>query len=126
MRVSTPLVLIIDDEPGLVRLFSSLIERINYTTIQADGGLAALTILDETTPNLMILDLAMPDVSGIEVLQHVRRIPRLNAMKIMILTARPNMVPEVEALGIDSWLTKPVMPNDFLAAVRELVTEEQA
>ena len=119
--MSVPLVLIVDDEPGLLRLFTGLIERLNCKTIQANGGITALDILDEITPDLLILDLAMPEVSGYDVLQYVRSIPRLNDMKVMILTARPNMVPEVEALGIDSWVAKPVMPNDFLMIVDEVL-----
>lgn len=121
--VSVPLILIVDDEPGLLRLFSSLIERLNCEIIQANGGALALDILDEVTPNLLILDLAMPEVSGYDVLQYVRSIPRLDRMKVMILTARPNMVPEVEALGIDCWVAKPVMPSDFLAIVDEILAD---
>lgn len=120
-RVSVPLVLIVDDEPGLLRLFTGLVERLECQTIQANGGTAALDILDDLTPDLLILDLAMPEVSGYDVLQYVRSIPRLDNMKVMILTARPNMVPEVEALGIDCWVAKPVMPNDFLTMVDEVL-----
>ncbi len=121
--VSRPLILIVDDEPGLLRLFSNLIERLNCDIIQANGGALALDILDEMTPNLLILDLAMPEVSGYDVLQYVRSIPRLDHMKVMILTARPNMVPEVEALGIDCWVAKPVMPSDFLVIVDEILAD---
>ncbi len=121
--MSVPLVLIVDDEPGLLRLFSGLVERLDCDTILAHDGASALDILDEVTPDLMILDLAMPEVSGYDVLQYVRSLPRLDAMKVMILTARPNMVPEVEALGIDSWIAKPVMPNDFLAIVDEVLAD---
>lgn len=120
-----PLVLIVDDEPGLLRLFSGLVERLNCDTILAPDGASALDILDDVTPDLMILDLAMPEVSGYDVLQYVRSLPRLDSMKVMILTARPNMVPEVEALGIDSWIAKPVMPNDFLAIVDEVLSDLQ-
>lgn len=121
--MSVPLVLIVDDEPGLLRLFTGLVDRLECDTIQANGGTAALDILDELTPDLLILDLAMPEVSGYEVLQYVRSVPRLDRMKVMILTARPNMVPEVEALGIDCWVAKPVMPNDFLAMVDEALAD---
>ncbi len=119
--VTVPLVLIVDDEPGLLRLFSGLVERLECHTIQANSGAMALDMLDQTTPDLLILDLAMPEVSGYDVLQYVRSIPRLDRMKVMILTARPNMVPEVEALGIDCWVAKPVLPNDFLAIVDEVL-----
>lgn len=114
--------LIVDDEPGLLRLFSGLVERLDCEAIQAHTGADAIDILNEQTPDLLILDLAMPEVSGFEVLQYVRSIPRLDPMKVMILTARPNLVPEIEALGIDCWVSKPVMPRDFLDIVEDLLT----
>lgn len=116
-----PLVLIADDEPGLLKLFSNLVQRLECEPLQAASGSEALDILDHETPDLLVLDLAMPRVSGFDVLRHVRGIPRLDMMKVLILTARPNLVPEIEALGIDSWLAKPVMPNDFLDAVAQIL-----
>jgi DNA-binding response OmpR family regulator len=115
--VPVPIVLVVDDEPGLLRLFTRLLERLNCQPVGVDGGAAAMDVLDRITPDLLILDLAMPEINGYQVLQYVRGIPRLHTMKVMILTARPNMVPEVEALGIDCWVSKPVMPHDFLNIV---------
>jgi CheY-like chemotaxis protein len=119
-----PSVLVVDDEPGLLRLFSELVARLGVTTLQASGGIRAIELLRKETPDLMILDLAMPEVSGQDVLEYVRTQPRLDRMKIMILTARPYMVPEVEALGIDRWVSKPVMPMEFLDHVRDLLAEQ--
>jgi len=119
--VADPLVLIVDDDPGMLRLFSGLLERLGCETLQARGGGTALDILDEELPDLLILDLAMPDVSGLDVLKYVRERPRLDEMRVMILTARPNIVPEVEELGIDAWVSKPVMPTEFMDMVQELL-----
>jgi len=116
-----PLVMIVDDEPGLLKLFSGLIEKLNCKSIQANGGAAALNILDQETPDLLILDLAMPEISGFDVLQYVRSIPRLDEMKVMILTARPNLVPEIEEMGIDCWIAKPVMPREFMDLVQTVL-----
>ena len=115
------MVLVVDDEPGLLRLFTRLLERLECKPVSAGSGTAAMDILDQITPDLLILDLAMPEVNGYQVLQYVRSIPRLDTMKVMILTARPNMVPEVEALGIDCWVSKPVMPTDFLDIVSQVL-----
>ncbi|NDJ75642.1 MAG: response regulator [Chloroflexi bacterium] len=120
--MSEPMVLIVDDEPGLLRLFSGLVERLNCRILQARNGSIAMDLLDQETPDLLILDLAMPEISGFDVLQYVRSIPRLDVMKVMILTARPNQVPEIEAMGIDCWVSKPVMPNDFLDIVQDLLS----
>lgn len=122
--MTAPLVLIVDDEPGLLRLFSNLVQRLECETLLAPSGAVAIDILEQTTPDLLILDLALPEVSGYDVLQYVRRIPRLETMKVMILTARPNLIPEVEALGIDCWVAKPVMPKEFLALVSAILYGE--
>ena len=119
--MSVPMVLVVDDEPGLLRLFTRLLERLECKPVGAGSGTTAMDILDQITPDLLILDLAMPEVNGYQVLQYVRSIPRLDTMKVMILTARPNMVPEVEALGIDCWVSKPVMPTDFLDIVSQVL-----
>lgn len=121
----TSLILIVDDEPGLIRLFTSIIERgLNYRTLQAAGGESALKILEQETPDLMLLDLAMPLVDGYTVLQKVRANPRLEAMKIIVLTARPRHVSEIEALDVDSWLTKPVAPADLLETIQAILATD--
>ena len=118
-----PVVLIVDDEPGLLKLFAGLIKRLGCEAIPALSGEEALVILEQFTPDLLILDLAMPEISGADVLRYVRSQPSLDMMKVMILTARPGMVPEVEAMGVDWWVTKPVMPNDFMAAVTDVLND---
>jgi len=117
--VSDPVVLIVDDEPGMLKLFADLVERLDCEVLRADGGAVAMEILDQETPDLLILDLAMPEVSGFDVLRYVRSVPRLAAMKVMILTARPSTIPEAGVLGIDYWVTKPVLPSDFIDAVAQ-------
>ncbi|MBN1201018.1 MAG: response regulator [Anaerolineae bacterium] len=112
-------ILIVDDEPNMLRLFTGLIDRMGCETAQALSGAEAIEILDQHTPDLLILDLAMPEISGTDVLRYVRGVPRLDAMKVMILTARPNVLAEVNDLGFDYWITKPILPQDFLDAVEE-------
>lgn len=122
-RGRKPVVLIVDDEPGLLQLFAGLIKRLSCTVLTGLSGEAAIEILDQETPDLLILDLAMPGISGYEVLQYVRSVPRLDGMAVMILTARPTMVPEVEALGIDYWVSKPILPRELLELVREVLDD---
>jgi chemosensory pili system protein ChpA (sensor histidine kinase/response regulator) len=119
--VTLPLILIVDDDTGLLKLFSALIRRLDCELLLAPGGSEALDILDQTTPDLIILDLAMPYVSGYEVLQYARAQPRLDQMRVLILTARPNLVPEVADLGIDGWLSKPIMPADLIQTVSHIL-----
>jgi len=122
-RGAVPTILIVDDEPGLLRIFANLANRLNCHVILADSGAAALDILDNETPDLLVLDLAMPQVSGFDVLRQARTIPRLDHMKVMILTARPNLVADLEGLEYDCWVSKPVSAQDFVETVSALLDE---
>lgn len=117
-----PSILLVDDEPGLLKLFAGLMDRLNCHVIPACGGSEALGVLERETPDLLILDLAMPGISGVDVLRWVRDNPRLDTMKVIILTARPNMIAEVETLGIDYWISKPVAPMDFLRLIEDILS----
>ncbi len=119
---SVPLVMLVDDERGLLELFANLVARLEYEVISVNDGAVALDMLERVTPDLLILDLGLPGVSGDEVLRYVRNVPRLAQMKVMILTARPHLISEVEPLGIDGWHIKPIHTQDFLAMVQEMLS----
>ena len=118
----TPLVLVVDNEKGLLILFSSLVQRMGYEVLQAESGMAALAILEQQTPDLMILDLAMPEMTGFDVLREVITMPHLNRLPVMVLTATSfGPAPEDVKHRIGAWVTKPVHPETFNATVRELL-----
>ena len=120
--MSEPLVLIVEDEEGLLHLFAALVERLDYRTLQAIGGADAIDLLGQHTPDLMILDIAMPEVSGTDVLAYVVTQPRLDAMQVMVLTALGSML-DIGALSerVATWIKKPIMPADFQNIVRRTV-----
>jgi len=125
--MALPEILIVDDEPGLLKLFSSLIQRLDCTVIQAAGGAAAIAILEKRTPYLLILDIAMPEVSGIDVLAYVSQTPRLDAMNVMVLTALgSNRGFQALAPRVQRWVSKPVMPLDFLQMVQDLLPDDRS
>ena len=119
---SMPLVMLVDDERGLLELFAHLVARLDCEVISVADGNTALDMLEHVTPDLLILDLGLPGISGDEVLRYVRNVPRLAQMKVVILTARPHMISDVEPLGIDDWRTKPIRPQDFLAIVQKMLS----
>lgn len=120
--MSPPLVLIVDDEKGLLTLFERLVAHLGCDVMKTDNGRDALHILYGETPALLILDLAMPEISGFDVLRFVVREPRLDAMRVMISTAAdPGRAPEDVNGRIDSWITKPVLPTVFLQQVRAML-----
>jgi CheY-like chemotaxis protein len=120
--MSEPLVLVVEDEEGMLRLFTALVERLGYRTLQAGGGAEAIDLLGQHTPDLMILDIAMPEVSGTDVLAHVVTQPQLDGMKVMVLTALGSM-PNIGDLSerVDAWIKKPIMPVDFQQIVQSMI-----
>lgn len=123
--MAAPLVLIAENEEGLLRLFTALIERLGYDVLPAEDGAAAIDLLDEYTPDLLILDMAMPHVSGTDVLAYIDEHPYLDSMRIMVLTALGSM-PPMGGLEerIDVWAKKPILPNDLQNLVRTLVEDQ--
>ncbi len=122
--MSDTLIMIVDDERGLLQLFSGLIKRQGYNVVEASGGEAAIKILRDTTPDLLVLDLAMPKVSGRDVLVYINETPRLDTMKVMVLTALGPGAIQDEALDrTDRWLNKPVRPDIFLKHIQEMLED---
>ncbi len=120
--MAAPLVLIVDNEEGLLLLFGRLVKHLGCDVITTDNGQSAIEILKERVPNLLILDLAMPQVSGFDVLRFIADEPSLEEMRVMVLTATgPGPAPKDMAQYIDSWVTKPVMPTTFSEQVRDLL-----
>jgi len=122
--LAEPLVLIVDDEQGLLELFAAMVRPLGCRVELAQGGQQAITMLDEQTPDLLILDLAMPGVTGYDVLRHVKEVPRLDAMRVMVLTATgPRAAPTTMDPRIDCWSSKPISPREFRQMVAALLAK---
>lgn len=121
--MSETLVMIVDDEKGLLMLFSNLIKRLGYTVIEADGGQAAIDLLHEVTPDLLVLDLAMPKVSGHDVLRYIQNTDHLDDMQVMVLTALgPGAVRDSTSSRVDRWVNKPLRPDAFIDHIQDMLT----
>lgn len=119
--MSAPLILVVEDEPGLLTLFSRLLETVDYQVLKAAGGAEALRLLERESPDLLVLDLAMPEVNGIDVLRELQQMPHLEQMEVLILTARSNKLDQAIALGFSNWLLKPVTYERFLSQVEVIL-----
>ncbi|MBN1963193.1 MAG: response regulator [Anaerolineae bacterium] len=115
------LILIVEDEPELSRLLSNIVQRQGYRVIEALSGRAALDVLERESPDCILLDLAMPGVTGLEVLRVLRGSPQHRHTRIVVVTARPQMVPEAELYGVDRVMIKPVGVHELIAAVEEML-----
>jgi two-component system KDP operon response regulator KdpE len=110
-------ILVVDDEPRMVRTLTINLRARDYDVESAGDGRSALQIMSERAPDVIVLDLGLPDIEGIEVL---RRIRETSMVPVIVLSARQDSDDKVEALdaGADDYVTKPFGMDEFLARVR--------
>jgi DNA-binding response OmpR family regulator len=113
-------VLIVDDEATVREVVGQYLELEHFSVMQASNGLEALRLAEETPPDLVILDLTLPGIDGLEV---CRRLRAASAIPILMLTARSDDADKLEGFGIgaDDYLTKPFNPRELVARVRAIM-----
>jgi len=116
-------VLIVDDEPNIVISLEFLMKREGFDVSIARDGEEALRKVEESTPDVMLLDVMMPKKTGYEVCQQIRANPSFAGIKIVMLTAkgRDTEVAKGLDLGADAYMTKPFSTKDLVAQVRALL-----
>ena len=118
-------VLIADDEPNIVISLEFLLEQAGYQVQVVHDGQEALEAIQRQPPDLVLLDVMMPHLSGYDLCQKIRENPAWQHMRIVMLTAKGREV-EVSkglALGADAYITKPFSTQELLAQVRDLLAD---
>jgi two-component system KDP operon response regulator KdpE len=110
-------ILLVDDEASIQRAVAPLLRSRGYEVETVGSGSDALRVASERPPDLVVLDLGLPDLDGVEV---CRRIRKVSTVPIIVLSARSNEVDKVAALdlGADDYVTKPFSPEELLARIR--------
>lgn len=120
-----PLILVVDDDPTVLRLIEAMVKRAGMDTTLAESAARAAQVLKTTRPlpNLMVLDLMLPDVSGLEFLRQLRSKPIFDTMPVMILSALadPAQIREGLSMGADRYLTKPYLANNLIPTIQDLL-----
>jgi two-component system KDP operon response regulator KdpE len=113
-------ILVIDDEPRLVRFVRSNLESAGYEVLAASDGRTALEVTEKEEPNLILLDIMLPEMDGYEI---CRRIREFSEVPIIMLTARGAEEDKVRGLelGADDYLTKPFGANELLARIKAVL-----
>ena len=118
---SNKTVLIVDDEPDTLELVKLVLESGGFKTVSAASGMEALREVDVSKPDLVLLDIMMPDMDGWEVFRKIKEIN--STLPIAILTAKAqnfDRLLELHVLKADDYITKPFGKNELISKVRKL------
>jgi two-component system KDP operon response regulator KdpE len=118
-----PNILVVDDDPAIRKLFRKVLEEFGYLVAKAGNGRQAMNALRDQFFDLTVLDLSMPDMDGIEVLQAIRR--ELPHIKIVVISGfmKGAMLSAASALGADAAIQKPLTPDEFLKTVCDVLAD---
>ena len=113
------LVLVVDDESPIVRLLRATLLSAGYAVIAADRGTTALDLLNAERPDLVVLDVIMPDMDGFEVLRRIRTESQAPKVPVIMLTARTRDIDKLQGFqsGADDYVTKPFNPDELVARI---------
>ena len=116
-------VLIVEDEPDIRELLVFHLEREGYQITKARSGVEAVRLAHTAPPDLVLLDLMLPEMDGLEVCRRLRRDPVTQAIPIVMLTARGDEVDRVLGLelGADDYVVKPFSPRELVARIRAVL-----
>jgi DNA-binding response OmpR family regulator len=117
-------ILVVDDEPRIVQLTRDYLEHAGFAVLVATGGRAALELVRAKKPDLLVLDLGLPDLDGLDVLRAIRREANL---PIVLLTARGEESDKLVGLelGADDYVVKPFSPKELVARVRAVLRRSE-
>ena len=119
--MSSELILLVDDEPSIIQLARMYLERENFRVESAGDGEAALEAVRRLTPHLVVLDVMLPRLDGLEVCRRLRA--ENNPVAIIMLTARDEDIDKILGLelGADDYLTKPFNPRELVARIKAIL-----
>ncbi len=117
-------VVCIEDEPEMIDLVRLILGRKGFDVIGADGGIEGLETVRREKPDLVLLDLMMPDMDGWEVYQQIKADPDLREIPVVVVTAKAQSIDKVLGLHIakvDDYITKPFGPQELLESVEKIL-----
>jgi DNA-binding response OmpR family regulator len=119
--VTAPTVLVVEDDPSVRGLLQTLLSAEGYEVVTASDGLAGLVKATASSPSLILLDLMMPDLGGVRVLEEMRGDPALAEIPVIVVTGKIDAVPGMrELLGEHNVFLKPFGVSELLARVSDV------
>lgn len=116
-------ILVVDDEPGIVTIVRDYLEKAGFYVLTAGDGETALRLARLERPSLMVLDLMLPGIDGLDITRSLRSDPVLSLMPVIMVTARVEEADRLVGLelGADDYVTKPFSPRELVARVRAVL-----
>lgn len=122
VKVVPRTVLIVEDEPGLAEVLALNLQASGFETVTAHDGLQALYLLDQAVPDVVVLDLQLPQVSGFRLIQLLRSRTATARIPIVVITALSfREAEDIVRRGADAFLTKPFVPEEVVNCVERLI-----
>jgi two-component system response regulator VicR len=119
-------VVCIEDEPEMIDLVRLILGRKGFEVIGAPGGQEGLRAIAQLKPNLVLLDLMMPDIDGWEVYQRMKADPEIRSIPVIVVTAKSQSIDRMLGLQIakvDDYVTKPFGPAELLRSVEKVLAK---
>lgn len=122
MAATTRKILVVDDDPIMHRVLGRYLEQNGYEMLSASNGLEAVQKATLEAPQVIILDVRMPEMSGLEALRQLKEIERTKSIPVIVVTVNADRATlmESEVSGADGFLTKPFRPGELLAEIKRL------
>ncbi|MDW8327231.1 MAG: response regulator [Anaerolineales bacterium] len=121
-------VVCVEDEPAMIDLIRLILERKGYEVIGANGGREGLDVIQREKPDVVLLDLMMPDMDGWEVYQKMKAHEQTKDIPVIVVTARAQSIDKVLGLHIakvDDYITKPFGPQDLVESVEKVLLRRE-
>ncbi len=124
----TAKILVIDDNPGIVEVFVTMLKRGGYTTYSAGSGAEGLEILKDLTPDLILLDIMMEPMDGWETLENIKLNPATRDIPVMMLTAKQLTPDEAEEYGmyIEDYIIKPITHTELYESIEHVLERRRS
>ena len=128
MDTSNYKILIVDDEPDILEFINYNLNREGFNVFQASSGMEAIEIAKKEIPDLILLDIMLPEMDGIETCEEIRKIPSLFHTTIAFLTARGEDYSQIAGFeaGGDDYITKPIKPKVLISRLKALLKRSHA
>ncbi len=121
-----PLVLLVEDDADTRGMYATFFGSEGFRVVEAGDGLQALSQLAGEKPDVMLLDLGLPRLNGVQLLRFIRQQPRLADLRVVVVSAQLELLNAADDIAADVVCPKPCEPQDLLRVVRAVLDREEA